>query len=178
MGYAQTLIPHYTFEDWKLWEGKWELHDGYPIAMSPAPLPEHQRVANNIKAEFTFALKKCEHCIVYDPIDYIIADDVVFIPDALIVCKPITKKFLDFTPALVIEVLSASSSLRDRITKYAVYEQQGVKYCLIIDTEKKTVEIFENKNGTYSIVTNSSDDYIFSLGDEGCTASINFGEIW
>jgi Uma2 family endonuclease len=178
MGHAQRLIPHYTFEDWKLWEGKWELHDGYPIAMSPAPLPEHQRVANNIKAEFTFALKKCKHCVVYDPIDYVIADDIIFIPDALIVCKPITKKHLDFTPELVVEVLSVSSSLRDRVTKYAVYEQQGVKYYLIIDTEKKMVEIFENKNGTYLMANKTSDCFTFLLGDEACSATINFDEIW
>jgi Uma2 family endonuclease len=178
MGYAQRLIPHYTFEDWKLWEGKWELHDGYPIAMSPAPVPEHQRVANNIKAEFTFALKKCTQCIVYDPIDYVIEDDIIFIPDALIVCKPIIKKYLDFTPALVVEVLSPASALRDRVTKYAVYEQQGVKYYLIVDTEIKAVEIFENINGSFVSVNTTNNSYNFLLGEEACNASINFAEIW
>jgi Uma2 family endonuclease len=178
MGHAQRLIPHYTFEDWELWEGKWELHDGYPIAMSPAPLPEHQRVANNIKAEFTFALKKCKHCTVYDPIDYVIADDLIFIPDALIVCKPIIKKYLDFKPELVVEVISVSSSLRDRVTKYGVYEQQGIKYYLIIDAEKKTIEIFENKNGNYISANEGTNNFTFLLGDTGCEATINFEEIW
>ncbi|MEI9959055.1 MAG: Uma2 family endonuclease [Ferruginibacter sp.] len=178
MGYAQRLIPHYTYEDWKLWEGKWELHEGYPIAMSPAPVPEHQRVANNIKTEFTFALKNCEDCVVYDPIDCVIADDVIFIPDALIVCKPITKKYLDFTPALVVEVLAPSTALRDRVTKYAVYEKQGVKYYLIIDVEKRAVEIFENKNGAFEIAHISNNNFNFLLGEQGCSGNINLEEIW
>ncbi|TCK06622.1 hypothetical protein [Phorcysia thermohydrogeniphila] len=28
-------LPHYTYEDYKHWEGKWELIEGIPYAMCP-----------------------------------------------------------------------------------------------------------------------------------------------
>ena len=51
MGIANKIIPHYTYEDWLQWEGKWELIEGHPIAMSPTPVPKHQRIAAALKYE-------------------------------------------------------------------------------------------------------------------------------
>lgn len=45
MGLAEKYIPHYTYNDWLHREGRWELFKGHPIAMSPMPVPEHQRIA-------------------------------------------------------------------------------------------------------------------------------------
>ena len=39
MGLVQKILPHYTYEDYTIWEGRWELIDGFPIAMSPSPVP-------------------------------------------------------------------------------------------------------------------------------------------
>ena len=61
----------------------------------------------------------------------------------MIVCKEIEKKFLDFTPVLVAEILSPSTALRDRHTKYELYEQQVVKYYLIIDADNTEVEVYQ-----------------------------------
>ena len=47
---ALDYIKHYTYEDYKLWEGKWELYEGYPVAMSPAPMIKHQTIAYAIAA--------------------------------------------------------------------------------------------------------------------------------
>ena len=41
-------LPNYCYEDYKRWEGNWELIYGVPYAMSPAPLIKHQRISNNI----------------------------------------------------------------------------------------------------------------------------------
>ena len=32
---AHEYLPHYTYEDYCMWEGNWELIDGIPYAMSP-----------------------------------------------------------------------------------------------------------------------------------------------
>ncbi|HEO65459.1 MAG TPA: Uma2 family endonuclease, partial [Spirochaetes bacterium] len=37
-------IPRYTYEDYVNWEGRWELIDGLPYAMSPLPSINHQQV--------------------------------------------------------------------------------------------------------------------------------------
>jgi hypothetical protein len=42
------LLPHYTYDDWLNWEGQWELIEGIPYAMSPMPVPNHQRIAANL----------------------------------------------------------------------------------------------------------------------------------
>lgn len=46
MKLAEKYIPLYTYNDWLYWEGRWELIEGHPVAMSPMPIPEHQRVAS------------------------------------------------------------------------------------------------------------------------------------
>ena len=40
--------PHYTYDDYKLWEGRWELIGGTAYAISPAPSVAHQSVSNKI----------------------------------------------------------------------------------------------------------------------------------
>jgi len=62
------------------------------------------------------ALKKCKNCRAMQPVDYKIGDDIVLQPDLLVVCKPINKPYLDFAPALVAEILSPATALKDRQT--------------------------------------------------------------
>lgn len=178
MAYAQKILPHYTYEDWQHWEGRWELIDGIPIAMSPMPAPKHQRVAAKLIVEFDNALEEsgCSKCKVYQPLDYKITDDIILVPDVLIVCGPISKNYLDFPPALVIEVLSPSTALRDRHTKYEIYQQQGVKYYLIADADKEKIEIYQLTNARYELQP-QQDSFNFVL-ETGCSALVNLSEIW
>ncbi len=167
MSIAQKIIPHYTYADWVHWEGKWELIEGHPIAMSPTPIPAHQRVAAEIITEFTLSLRKsgCKHCRVYDPLDFKIADDTILVPDILIICGEIKKKYLDFPPAVVVEILSPSTALRDRHTKYQYYQQQGVPYYLIVDVEQKKIEIYALAEGAYQLQDGGS-EYQFNLSSD------------
>ena len=57
MGSAIKILPHYTYEDYCQWEGRWELIDGIPYAMSPAPTPHHQRIGANLITEFVNAIR-------------------------------------------------------------------------------------------------------------------------
>lgn len=153
--------------------------EGIPYAMSPMPRPEHQKVANRISTLFTNGLdsSSCD-CTVYQPIDYKVAEDTILNPDLLIVCKPITKQYLDFAPEVVVEILSPSTALKDRHTKYEIYQEQGISYYLIVDIDIKKVEVFclnqEKKYG--SIPFNESEVFTFKLGD--CSVDIAFQNIW
>ncbi len=167
MSSANKIIPHYTYDDWLHWEGRWELIDGHPIAMSPAPIPRHQKVSGRLITELTLALRqaKCKHCEVYNFIDYKIDEHTILEPDILIVCGEIKKKYLDFPPALVVEILSPSTALKDRHTKYEFYEQQGVKYYLIVDADKNKIEVYELRGKVYEQVTQTN-SYSFTLADD------------
>lgn len=178
MSIANKILPYYTYEDWVRWEGKWELIDGIPYAMSPAPTPNHQRVSAKMISKFEIALEasSCKKCRVYQPIDYKIAEDTILQPDILIVCGEITKSYLDFPPALVVEILSPSTALKDRHTKYELYQQQGVKYYLIVDIDKKIIEVYELKNNSYHLLPNDS-PYEFIL-DDSCSITPGFSNVF
>ena len=172
------ILPHYTYEDLCNWEGRWELIDGIPYAMSPMPIPKHQRISGSLYYEFRRAMKNCTSCTPYMPLDYLLAIDTILQPDFLMVCGDVKKKYLDFNPSLVAEVLSPSTALKDRHTKFALYEQQGVKYYLIISPDTEEVEVYELENGAYKLKAKEhSFSYSFSFEDE-CVAMIDFNDIW
>lgn len=177
MAHALKILPNYSYTDFEIWEGRWELIDGIPYAMSPAPTPRHQLIANNIGAELRSALKGCKKCKVFQAIDYKVAENTVIEPDVSIICGKIEKKYIDTAPALVVEILSPSTALKDRHTKFGIYEVQGVKYYLIVSPEIEQVEVFHLQDGEYLLVAKEH-DFQFDFDIEGCNAKINFAEIW
>lgn len=178
MNVAHKYLPHYTYEDYVQWEGRWELIDGIPYAMAPMPIPKHQWIASVLAAEFIAALKKGRcNCKVYQPLDYKLSNDTVFNPDLSVVCKPITKKFLDFAPELVVEILSESTGMKDRNVKYPKYEAEGIPYYLMIDADTKTVEVYQLTGGSYQRQPLEQDKpFVFHSG--GCSFEIVFDSIW
>ncbi len=178
MNSAKKYLPHYTYDDWLHWEGRWELIEGHPIAMSPMPIPEHQRITAAISYEMQDGLKKsrCKKCKAFDPIDYKLSDETILQPDLLIVCGKIFKTYLDFPPVLVVEVVSRSTEDRDRNIKYELYEQAGVKYYLIVDVKKKLIEIFDLVDGIFQ-QRQSEGNYAFQLESE-CSIAPALDNIW
>ena len=178
MRLAEKYIPHYTYNDWLHWEGRWELIEGHPIAMSAMPVPEHQRIASELRTELTLALRKigCKDCRAYDPLDYKISDDTILQPNVLVVCGKINKKYLDFPPALVAEVLSPFTKERDRKIKHDFYERENVKYFLIIDINRKDIEIYELINGKY-MHQSYKKSFEFNL-NENCMIHPELDNIW
>jgi Uma2 family endonuclease len=181
MSSAIKILPHYTYDEYAQWEGRWELMEGIPWAISPAPLPEHQRICANIKGELRNAIKEagCKNCRVYDFIDVKITEDTIVQPDALVACRPIEKKFLDFPPALVAEVLSPSTAMKDRNNKFYLYETQKIPYYLIVDADKNEVEIYRlDDTGHYVLDKHDPmQPYTFTL-DEDCKAGLLTTNIW
>jgi Uma2 family endonuclease len=177
MGSAVKILPHYTYSDYEQWEGRWEVIEGVPYAMSPLPAPKHQLIANNISYEFKSGLKNCKKCKVYQPIDYVIFDDTIVQPDMLVVCKSITKKFLDFPPSLVVEILLPSTALKDRHTKFDLYQSQHIPYFIIVSPDKEEAEVYEIKNDEY-ILTKTGHSFSYTFLFDDCNATIDFSEIW
>ncbi len=180
MSSAIKILPHYTYEDYCNWEGRWELIDGIPFAMSPAPTPKHQLVGGNLITEFNIALKKvkCKKCKVYEFIDVKFSEDTILQPDVCIVCEPITKHFLDFPATLVVEILSPATAFKDRNSKFFLYEKMGIKYFLIVDIERQIIEINTLHSQQYQLTTYSgSEPFQFVLEDE-CIISVELNNIW
>lgn len=178
------ILPYYTVSEWETWEGKWELIDGVPFAMSPLPTPKHQIISTNICRFLAEELKNCDKCICINSIDWVVSEDTVLEPDNVIICSEdlekdlFSKKRLDFPPRVIFEILSPSMKEKDRITKFEIYEKQGVDYYVIIDPDTKEVEIYKNSSKSYSLVEvlSGEGEYTFDLGH--CKPKLNFSQIW
>ena len=146
--------------------------------MSPLPVPEHQNVCGNLFILFKESLAlNCKKCKAYLPLDWKISDDTVIQPDILIVCKKIEKKYLDFPPALVVEVLSPATAAKDRGEKMELYLSQKVKYYLIVDAQFKKIEVYQLLNNKYEPVSLNVGSFDFTF-EEDCSATANFGQVW
>jgi Uma2 family endonuclease len=177
-----NILPHYTYDDYCKWEGRWEIIDGIPYAMSPAPSLRHQWVSGNIIRELGNALKaaKCnDGCKVYNFIDIKITEDTVVQPDASLVCGETPKLFLDFPPAIVVEILSPSTQIKDRNAKFDCYQKFGVRYYLMVDVNTNLVDIYYLADGrNYSRqFPDNTNSFTFRLNDH-CGLTLLLDKIW
>ena len=111
-------LPHYSYQDYLQWEGHWELIEGIPFAMSPAPNLQHQRISQRISQLLGDAVSNCQQCEVVFAVDWKIDEHTVVQPDNLITCHKETGQYLSSAPVLIFEILSSASEKRDRTTQY------------------------------------------------------------
>ncbi len=55
MSLAEKYREHYTIEDYKQWQGDWELIEGIPFAMAPSPFADHQIIISQIDGSYEIA---------------------------------------------------------------------------------------------------------------------------
>jgi len=154
MSSAEKYTPHYTVEDYQLWEGDWELWDGIAVAMTPSAFGGHGSLLGRITTALTNAVDAalCEASVIVE-VDWIVAIDTVLRPDVTIVCGEPPERHVESPPALVVAILSASTRQRDLTFKKQIYQQQSVPWYLIIDPEQKTLEALRlNADGVYQSV--------------------------
>lgn len=170
--------PHYTYEEYMLWEGDRELIAGIPYAMTPAPMIKHQKISNRIARYLDEALQECETCQALLLIDWKISEHTVVQPDNLVICHtPRNEAYITETPTVIFEVLSKSTADKDRNLKYHHYEQEGVGYYVIVDPDEELAKIYRLKDGHYIKVSDTHDSSIdFNL--ETFSFSFNFSKIW
>ncbi len=169
-------LDTYTYNDYKLWEGDWELIKGHPQAMSPSPKYNHQKFSQTFSRAAGNALVDCNkacNCEVLYELDWLISDDTIVRPDCMIICGKIKNDYLTFPPNLILEISSPSTRMKDRNTKYNLYEMCGVKYYIIADPEKKSVEVFELIDNKYKSTLTTT----FLLTSQ-CSIEVDVFNLW
>ena len=171
----------YTYADYYAWEdGKnWELIDGIPYAMSPSPSRTHQRILVELLGQFRDFLKG-KPCEVFPaPFDVRLNalgnDDFdVFQPDILVVCDEakLDEKGCNGAPDMVIEILSPSTAMRDRLLKFNAYQRAGVREYWIVDPDSTTVQAFILENENYIARSYGEADTVSVHVLEGCEISL------
>ena len=87
------------------------------------------------------------------------------------------EKILNFLPQLVIEILSEATHLKDGNVKYPKYEAEGIPYYIMVDVDKKEVEIYGLVEGRYQRKPlDESKSFEFIVGD--CRFEMLFDLIW
>jgi Uma2 family endonuclease len=172
---AVKHLPNYTYSDYLLWEGDWELIDGIPYAMSPSPISDHQIFSLLLGSEILTALRNnketCGKCKVIPDIDWIINEQTVLKPDISVVCDH-KGKFIKSPPVLVVEILSPSTAHKDKTVKYEIYAEQGVRYYVIVDILSLSYKAYELVDKQYQEYS----DNIFEI-HSGCAITINIVKV-
>lgn len=140
---ALRNMPHYTYEDYRRWEGSWELWRGRAVAMSPSPGFDHGELVIALATRIREQLKakdNCSDCHITTEVDWKIDDDLVIHPDIAVVCGERPKVHIEHTPTLIVEVLSPATQLRDRNEKRDICDEQGVKHYFLADPKTLTLQ--------------------------------------
>jgi Uma2 family endonuclease len=138
-----------------------ELIEGEFVQM-PAPPAIHQRLIRWLYDILSKLVTEGEFW--FSPIDVLIDDYHVVQPDLFWVapnsnCMLIDDHYFLGAPDLVIEVLSKSTSKRDKDDKFKLYEKYGVKEYWILDPKNSDIEVWQHQDGRFSLVG------IFEEGD-------------
>jgi Uma2 family endonuclease len=158
MPLPQTKKDHYTYEDYATWpdDERYELIEGVPYLMSPAPNRAHQEISVELTRQFGNFLKGKPCQVFHAPFDVVLKvagrKDTVVEPDLVVVCdksKLSNGKNCVGAPDMLVEVLSPSTTRHDRLTKLNLYRKHGVKEYWIVDPESRHLEVLTLKDGEY-----------------------------
>ena len=172
---ALPAYKRYTYDDYCAWDDdvRRELIDGIPYAMS-APSWRHQEIIVQISRLIGNFLVGRPCKVIPSPVDVRLnadtGDDTVVQPDLLVVCDKakLDDRCIVGAPDLVIEVLSPSTALHDKVIKFRRYLQAGVREYWLVDPDSKSVSVHILNNGAYITHAYSSDDAIPVHVLEGC----------
>lgn len=151
----------YTYADYLTWpEGeRWEIIDGIP-SMQAAPAWQHQAISAALLSQFYDYLKNKPCRVFAAPFDLCMPvlsesdDDVqtVLQPDIVIVCdeSKLRKTGYFGVPPLIVEISSPSTTRRDRVLKFNLYEKAGIQEYWIVEPDGKYISVFTlQKNKRY-----------------------------
>jgi Uma2 family endonuclease len=174
---AKEDLPAYSYEDYQHWEGDWELIEGIPYAMSPAPVKRHQILALSIGSELLERSDKCPYCEVLLDADWKLDSNTLLKPDVSLVCHDDNPKFISKTPDIIFEILSPSTARRDEGIKFDHYEEQGVKYYILVYPDELIAKIYQYNGDKFKKVAEcDTEDFYFE--EVSCPFKFSFKEIF
>ena len=151
MSTAEKYIPHYTVDDYRHWQGDWELWQGFPVSMSPSPFGAHSKILASACSALKNAIdaSACQATVLVE-LDWIIASDTVVRPDLVVVCGDAPERHLETRPEMIVEIFSASTRERDLTFKRQMYLEQRVPFYWMIDPEQKQLTVLRLESGRYA----------------------------
>lgn len=166
-------IEYYNYDDYVNWEGDWELIDGVPLAMSPAPMIKHQSLEFRVAKLLDDKIDACLACEVLSEVDYKINDDTVLRPDVVLTCNESNDRYLTKAPEIVVEIISKSTAKRDEKYKFEIYEKELVKYYILVYPEELIAKVYKNENAKF-IKQGDFNDEKYCFENTMCKVELDF----
>lgn len=126
---------------------QYEVFDG-DLVMTPRPIPKHQQIVLRIASRLDQFVEGNNLGRVYvAPIDVVFDEFTILQPDVLFIRRDrlniVGEEAIEGAPDLVVEVLSRSTLIKDRVRKLASYSDFGVLEYWIVNPINKSVELFQ-----------------------------------
>ncbi|HLQ36783.1 MAG TPA: Uma2 family endonuclease [Planctomycetota bacterium] len=156
-----------------------ELLDGVHV-VTPSPESYHQELVARLVTELGLRVGRPRlGRVLVAPMDVLLSDNDVVQPDVLVVVtahsQRIERNRIAGAPDLVIEVLSPSTSSRDRGEKKARYLATGVPECWLVDPVARTVTQFALRGDSYVRVGVHRDAIRLAILPE---VTVDLAEVW
>ena len=186
MSQAAKELRRYTYGDLMEWDDgiRYELYDGIPYAMA-SPSDVHQSISVALTARL-YDFLRGKPCKVYHaPFDVRLFDtdddrpedsEYVVQPDLVVVCdkSKVNRYGVHGAPDLVIEILSPSTRSNDRLRKYNLYQQAGVREYWIVDPDMRVLQVHTLEDGQYHSPEAYTADATVPVGVlEGCSIDLS-----
>jgi len=175
-----TIEGSFTYADYAEWPDcpRYELIEGDAIKME-APSIVHQSMLVELSAQFRTFLrgKRCK--VFHAPFDVRLnhkaLDNTVVQPDLVVVCDPNkleNGKHCLGAPDMVAEILSPSTTHKDRNIKFNLYQKAGVKEFWILNPAERDVTVHILKDGVYTTTYHDDTETIPVHVLEGCMINL------
>ena len=161
----------YSYADYLVWKIKErvELLKGKILEMS-APSPIHQEISGNLQGALFVFLKNSKCKLYTAPFDVRFPQQgesqvyTVVQPDLCVVCdfEKIDNKGCVGAPDLVVEILSPGNSKKEMKSKFALYQEEGVREYWVVDPERELVFVYVAENKKFKPTIPIADDYVYS----------------
>ena len=161
----------YSYADYLVWKIKErvELLKGKILEMS-VPSPIHQEISGNLQGALFVFLKNSKCKLYTAPFDVRFPQKgesqvyTVVQPDLCVVCdfEKIDSKGCVGAPDLVVEILSPGNSKKEMKSKFALYQEEGVREYWVVDPERELVFVYVAENKKFKPTIPIADDYVYS----------------
>jgi len=173
-----AALLNYTYDDYRQWEGEWELIDGAPVSMAPAPVKIHQRLAGEIFMTLKETMQNnCIDCEVLYEVDWKVTEETVLRPDIILACDDEHEAYLTKAPKIIVEILSPSTAKKDETVKFDIYEAEGVQYYILVYPDDLKAKVYSLKEGKYIKVGDFTHE-LLTFDDLECALSLDFEKVF
>jgi len=186
VAYQTRAKKEYTYQDYlELPEEpgyRFEILDG-ELVREPAPSVPHQRASRRLLRILEDHFQQTDPTgeVFGAPLDVTLYSTTVVQPDLFYVAGEqqviVEHARVNGPPRLIVEVLSPTTTRKDRLKKMQIYQRANVVHYWLVNPEDRTLECFMLRDGLYTLVASGMDeDIVEHAGLEGL--SVDLKVLW